>query len=242
MPDGTRGGLRLGERGISEALRAFVRELPLERTSILDFVEHVASSTAPGAHVLDLGAGDAPYRELFGHTDYRTADWTGSPHTGAGEADIVADAASLPLEQESVDLVLSTQVLEHVPEPADVLRECHRILRPGGRVALTAPLAWEPHELPYDYYRYTAPGLTHLLTLAGFVDLFIEPRTDSFTTLAQLIRNVASSLARAPDGLDPAREQARLVLDELAGELARLAPLDVTWKLPLGYSATALRP
>ena len=106
-----------------------------------------------------------------------------SPHTGARQADIVADASSLPLEQESVDLVLSTQVLEHVPEPADVLRECHRILRPSGRVALTAPLVWEPHELPQDFYRYTAPGLEHLLTSAGFVDPVIEPRTDSFTDI-----------------------------------------------------------
>lgn len=242
MSDGTGTWLRPGERGISEHLRAFVQEFPLERTSILDFVGQVASATAPGAHVLDLGAGDAPYRELFAHTDYRTADWAESPHTGAQRADVIADASSLPLEQNSFDLVLSTQVLEHLPEPGHALRECFRILRPGGRVALTAPLAWEPHELPHDYYRYTAPGLEHLLTAAGFGEVAIAPRTDSFTTLAQLMSNVGASLGRAPDGLDPARQEAQTLLGDLAQWLARLSALDVSWTLPLGYCATAVRP
>jgi len=242
MSDGTGTWLRPGERGISEELRTFVQEFPLERASILDFVARVASSTPPGARVLDLGAGDAPYRELFAHADYRTTDWAESPHTAARRADVIADASSLPLEQGSFDLVLSTQVLEHLPEPAAALRECFRILRPGGRLALTAPLAWEPHELPHDYYRYTAPGLEHLLTVAGFGEVTIAPRTDSFTTLAQLLSNVGASLGRSPDGLDHARRQAQTLLDDLAGELARLSALDVTWTLPLGYCASAVRP
>jgi SAM-dependent methyltransferase len=242
MADAFASGLRPGERGISESLREFVEEIPLERTSILDFVERVAALTPAGARVLDVGAGDAPYRELFLHTEYRTVDWADSPHTEAQRADVIADASELPLERESVDLVLCTQVLEHVPEPAAVLGECFRILVPGGRLALSVPFVWEPHELPHDYFRYTQPGIEHLLTSAGFVDAAIAPRTDSFTTLSQLLRTVGHSIGRAPDGLDPARERARVILDDLASQLTRLSALDVTWKLPLGYTATAVRP
>jgi len=242
MPGKTPSTLGPGKRGVSEALRTFVEEIPLERLPILDFIENVAAMTAPGARVLDLGAGNAPYRELFRHTDYRTSDWKESPHTGGRRADVVAQAWALPLEQESVKLVLCTQVLEHVPEPARVLSECFRILEPGGRLALTVPLVWELHELPHDYYRYTDRGVEHLLTIAGFVEVAIAPRNDSFTTLAQLLLNVGHAIGRRPDGLDPTREKALEILNDLAGQLTRLAPLDVTWKLPLGYSATARRP
>src|SRR4051794_23531354 len=97
-------------RGISEALQTFTAEMPWERESILDFVREVAARVSAGARVLDVGAGDAPYRELFVHTDYATTDWAGSEHEGAASADIVASADALPVEAASFDVVLCTQV------------------------------------------------------------------------------------------------------------------------------------
>jgi SAM-dependent methyltransferase len=233
--------LRPSLRGRSEALRAFVAEMPWERGSIFAFVEAAAAATAPGAQVLDVGAGDAPYRELFAHADYRTSDWTASPHPGARSADVIGSAEALPLADAELDVVLCTQVLEHVPDPAGVLAELHRILRPGGRLYLSAPLVWELHELPHDYYRYTQPALEHLLGAAGFADVEVRPRTDSFTALAQLMTNVSWQLGRAGDGLDPRREEAAAMLRALAGQLAELAPLDAGCTLPLGYTATGTR-
>ena len=66
----------------SARLRAFVARAPLERELILTVVREAAAA-APGARVLDAGAGDAPYRELFAHADYKTTDWTESVHEGA---------------------------------------------------------------------------------------------------------------------------------------------------------------
>jgi len=242
MPDASASRPRPGTRGISEALREWVEEIALERGSILDFVEQIAASAPPGERVLDLGAGDAPYRELFEHTAYRTSDWERSLHAGARSADIVAPAWALPLEDESVGLILCTQTLEHVPEPARAPDECFRLLTPGGRLALTVPLAWEPHELPHDYYRYTEPGIRHLLTSSGFVDIETAPRTDGFTTLAQLMLNLSYGLEPATDGLDAERDEARGMLRDLSARLVRLAPLDVGRGLTLGYTATARRP
>jgi SAM-dependent methyltransferase len=228
-------------RGRTEALRTFIAELPWERESILAFVQAAAAATAPGARVLDVGAGNAPYRELFAHAEYLTSDWTASPHDGARRADVVGSAEALPVGDGEFDVVLCTQVLEHVAEPRDVLAELHRILRPGGRLHLTAPLVWELHELPHDYYRYTAPGLEHMLGAAGFVDVEVTPRTDSMTTLAQLITNVSWQLGSAGDGLDERRAEAGEALRGLAREIAALAPLDAEWTLPLGYGAVAVR-
>jgi SAM-dependent methyltransferase len=231
----------LGELGISERLRRFVAEMPYERRSILDFVKGVAESVPPGAAVLDVGAGDAPYRELFAHTDYRTNDWEQSLHPGAREADYVGSADALPVADETFDLVLCTQVLEHVPEPAAVVAECARVLRAGGTFAATVPLVWQLHEQPHDYYRYTDAGVEHLLLRSGLVDCKVEPRNDCFATLAQLMLNVTVTMGRAADGLDERRDQAAALLTSIATEIASLAPLDVDMVLPLGYTALARR-
>jgi SAM-dependent methyltransferase len=233
---------RHGQDGISEALRLFTDELPYERGPILDFATDVAHATAPGASVLDLGAGNAPYRELFAHTRYATNDWTQSVHSGADEVDIVGSADSLPVADSSFDLVLCTQVLEHTPEPAAVLAECFRVLAPGGRIALSVPLLWELHELPHDYFRYTAPGLRHLLTKAGFSEPQVEPRSDGFTAIAQLLDNLSWAMGDPDDGLSELRAQARATLHSLAEALAPLAPLDSRKVMPLGYTALAFKP
>jgi SAM-dependent methyltransferase len=232
----------LGQLGISEALREFTAEMPHERRPILDFVMEVAAEAEPGITVLDLGAGDAPYRELFAHTHYVTHDWDKSVHLGGRHADVVGPAWELPIAASSMDLVLCTQVLEHVPSPQAVLAEISRVLRSAGRVALTVPLVWQLHELPYDYYRYTPAGLEYMLGEAGFVEIQTHPRNDCFSTLAQLMLNVAANFSQSGGGADEQRQQIRAALEEIAGLLARLGPLDVDMTLPLGYATVARRP
>jgi SAM-dependent methyltransferase len=233
--------LRTGSTGVSESLRKFVAEFPYERGPILEFVMRAARSIPAGARVADVGAGDAPFRELFAHTRYATIDWGESVHEGAQRSDIIASADAIPVRDGAFDAVLLTQVLEHVPEPSSVLSELHRILADGGTLYLTVPLAWELHELPHDYFRYTSEGLRHLLERARFTSIEVEARNDCFTTLAQLMRNVRWAMGSAPDGLDERRVAAGQVLEELAEEVAALAPLDARHILPLGFSATAVR-
>jgi SAM-dependent methyltransferase len=231
-----------GQLGISEALRTFVSEAPYERRPILDFMIRAAREVIPGARVLDVGAGDAPNRELFDHVAYTTVDWEHSVHEDLPAVDITAAADDLPLDDRSFDAALLTQVLEHVAEPREVLAELYRVLRPGGRLYMTAPLVWELHELPFDYYRYTSVGLRHLLETAGFEQVEVNARNDCFTTVAQLMRNAGSAMGRAPDGMDERREEVTALLNELADQIAEFSSLDVERILPLGYSALATRP
>ena len=75
--------------------------------------------------------------------------------------DFTSDASALPLADGSVDLVLALDLIEHVPEPAAVLGEIARVLRPGGTVILSVPSTVPRHD-DHDYWRFTAQGLEKL--------------------------------------------------------------------------------
>lgn len=225
---------------VSEGLLDFTAQAPWERGPILRFMIGSARTVPEHARVLDVGAGDAPYAELFAHTDYVTLDWGSSPHEGAQKAAVSASADAMPLADASFDVVVLTQVLEHVRRPASVLAEIARVLRPGGRLLATVPFVWELHEEPHDYWRFTPYALASLLEDAGLDAITIEPRSDSFSALAQLMTNVSWTLLG--HDADARAVQASAVLRELAGEVARLAPLDTRRALPLGYTLEARRP
>lgn len=226
----------------SKSLSEYIDEAPLERLSIAEFVAAAAATLPDGSRVADVGAGSAPFRELFRHVDYLTVDRAESLHGDESDFDVVASAEAITLPDTSLDAILCTQVLEHLPEPAHALAEFFRVLKPGGKLFLTAPLVWEEHEMPDDYYRYTRSGLAHLLSGAGFEHLDIAERSDCFSSLAQLLRNARWSLGEANDDSKTQREAAFLRLEEMANELVALAPLDARHALPLGYQVVATRP
>jgi SAM-dependent methyltransferase len=115
--------------------------------------------------VLDVGCGGRPYeRRMPAGARYVGVD---VPASRASRPDCWALAEGLPFAAGSFDLVLCTQVLEHLPDPASATKELARVLRPGGVLALTAPQSWCLHEEPFDYFRFTRYGLAHLARSAG---------------------------------------------------------------------------
>lgn len=134
--------------------------------------------------VLDLGCGDAPYESTIvaNGCRYFGVDWPKSLH-GARRVAVQADlAAELPFRSGCCDTVTSFQVLEHLPEPQLFLRECRRVLAPGGALLLTVPFQWHEHEAPHDYHRFTRFALDRMLRQAGFTDLRIEANTGYWQT------------------------------------------------------------
>ena len=159
-----------------------------------------ASWSAPGKRLrpvnssLDAGAGRAPYRGLFAHARYETADFLAVKGKKYVAPDYVCDLVEIPVEDARFDHVLLTQVLEHIPEPARVVAELHRVLKPGGTLWLTAPLFYAEHERPYDFFRYTQFGLRHLLESAGFEVLELDWMEGYLGTLSYQARLMSKAL------------------------------------------------
>lgn len=138
--------------------------------------------------LLDLGCGPRPYMMLYAPYCDKTlgADLPDSPFP-KDKIDIYCTATQIPLDANSVDAVLSTEVMHDMAEPDDMLAEVKRILRPGGNVILTTPFVVPIVDGVYDHYRYTEHGLRYLLDKQGFEIEKIIPVSDvlgAITTLA----------------------------------------------------------
>ncbi len=83
--------------------------------------------------------------------------------------DFIADAHSIPLTNACVDLVIIQAVLEHVLEPAVVVSECYRVLKPEGYIYAETPFLQHVHEGAYDFTRYTTLG--HRILFKDFAEL-----------------------------------------------------------------------
>ena len=153
------------------------------RTYLDEFTKKAALSLPAGANVLDAGAGKGLYKHHFVYQNYESADFC-QIDKAYGEITYVCDLENIPVDSEKYDLVLLTQVLEHLPNPEKVLEELNRVLRPGGKLWLSTPLYYEEHELPYDFFRYTQYGLQHLLTKANFTPQKTEWLEGYFGTLS----------------------------------------------------------
>jgi SAM-dependent methyltransferase len=115
-----------------------------------------------GLKVLDAGAGELRNRPLCSHLSYVSQDFGQYEGVGDGKGlqtgswntscvDLVCDITSIPEPNAAFDAILCTEVLEHVPEPTRALDEFSRLLKPGGRLILTAPFASIVHFAPYHY-------------------------------------------------------------------------------------------
>lgn len=155
------------------------------------WVEDVAVPHARG-ELLDYGCGGQPYRALF---ETRVARYVGADVSLA--RGIVPDVLfepgkAVPLDDGTFDTIVSTQVLEHVADPAFYVSECARLLRADGTLLISVPMQWRHHEVPFDYWRFTRFGIEELLVSHGFKVESTTPCGGVYALLGQIL---ASHLA-----------------------------------------------
>lgn len=173
--------------------------------------------------LIDIGCGTKPYREMFAEVidEHVGVDHADSLH-GTDNVDMIGTAYSIPAPNEAFDCALCTAVLEHLEEPNDALRECFRVLRPGGIAIYSAPFIWHIHEAPRDFYRYTKFGLEYLFRKAGFQILEIRALSGFWVTFGQLLVYNLYRLNRGPlrwlriiDGIGLLLQGVAFVLDRI---------------------------
>ncbi len=144
-------------------------------TSIEDAVEKFAAELPAGARLLDAGAGEGMYRRYFDRQRYVGVDLAiGDATWNYSKLEALADLESMPFADASFDAAVNIVTLEHVRQPARVLSEISRVLKPGAPFLIVVPMEWEVHQAPNDYYRYTRYGMAFLMIQAGFSQPKVE--------------------------------------------------------------------
>ena len=181
MPTQTKGAL--GK--VASVIREYGKHDAIVRRD--DLIREHLATLPPDALVVNVGCAtvrrfeaECPARYLA--TDLRVLD----------TVDFSADASRLPLADDSVDMLIVLEMLEHVPDPPAVVRELGRVLKPGGTVLLSVPSAVPRHD-HHDYWRFTAQGLQALCD-RSFADGTVEVFGGTFETLGYLAAYYVSLL------------------------------------------------
>jgi SAM-dependent methyltransferase len=189
--------------------------------------------------LLDLGCGKVPLWAAYRSRVERATcvDWPGSAH-GSAHVDVACDlAGALPFGDASFDTVISSDVLEHLPDPGLAVGEIGRVLARGGRLLLNTPFLYGLHEEPHDYHRHTRHSLALLCAAAGLSIVSLEEIGGLGDVLADLGAKAMGPLPLAGATLGRGIQHAALLLGSTsAGRRwrARTAPA-----FPLGYFLVA---
>ncbi|MFN5459389.1 MAG: class I SAM-dependent methyltransferase [Bacteroidota bacterium] len=118
------------------------------------------ASKINGGNLLDFGCGSKPYKSLFNVNKYIGIDFENEGHSHKNEnIDIIYDRGALPFNDFEFDYILCTEVLEHLFDIDEKLKEFNRVLKKDGLLFVTCPFVWNEHEIPNDYARYTSFAL-----------------------------------------------------------------------------------
>jgi len=162
--------------------------------------------------MLDIGCGTKPYYSIFQNKIVNyiglesfifskvNPEGVGSRDTDISEIikktprekcpDIFGSSLYLPFKNETIDTILCTEVIEHVPEPQKMMNEIARVLKKDGTLIMTAPFALGHHQVPYDYYRYTKYGLLYLAQTSGLRPLLVKPHHGFFALIGLFLSSL----------------------------------------------------
>lgn len=177
---------RRRERFQPTSLSAVVSPVYIIRRGLFRAIKDLAPSIS--GDILDFGCGSKPYESLFSEaTSYLGVDVevTGHNHRDS-RVDVFYDGKVLPFADAQFDAVVSFEVFEHVFNLPEVLREINRVTKSGGLLLISVPFAWNEHETPYDFARYTSFGISHILRSADYEIVEIRKTTTYLLTVFQM--------------------------------------------------------
>lgn len=130
-----------------------------------NFVYEISKELPNNSKVIDISSGSKPYQKLFSHCLYTSHEFSGNlsildtfrNENNSKNHDIYSPITAIPVDSNSYDLVICTEVFEHIPEPIEAMKELVRLCKIGGKILLTAPFTSGIHQEPYHYYSGFSP-------------------------------------------------------------------------------------
>lgn len=160
----------------------------IARRGLLKKITNFTKSDFSGYNILDVGCGKKPYQSLFKGAFYIGIDIEGGGHFDQAKiVDKFYNGTDIPFPDNNFDIVICTEVMEHVADPEKLLNEIHRVLKLNGKIFLTMPFVWNEHEIPYDFRRYTRYEHKRIFEKYNLKIEKIEETTGVFRTCGQLI-------------------------------------------------------
>jgi len=175
------------------------------------WVERALKELPPGLRLLDAGAGEQQYKKNCCHLNYVSQDF--AQYNGMGDSvglqmggwnnsnlDIISDITNIPGKDSSFDVIMCTEVFEHLPDPVAAIREFSRLLKSGGELIITAPFCSLTHFAPYHFCTgFNSYFYVENLQKNGFKSPTIEHNGNYFEYIAQEIRRVEDVALRYCD-------------------------------------------
>ncbi len=195
--------------------------------------------------VLNVSGGSQTYQEevrrIPGNRMFVT-DWLSSQTHN--HVDVFCDAHRLPFGDGEIDSVLLTEVLEHLADPRQALQEAFRVLKDGGGLLVTTPFLYQAHQRPFDFFRFTYDGLILIAMEAGFRDVSVTRRGESFAVALNALKSFAQQLelrrVKLP-GVSHVLRFAERIYVRRYGHRSLAVPLSRD-PMALGYSVVARKP
>lgn len=192
--------------------------------------------------LIDLGCGKVPLFEAYKNyiTDNICVDWENTLHKNEYLDFECNLTKSLPFDDEEFDTIISSDVLEHIPQPEFLWREMFRILSIHGKLLMNIPFYYCLHEKPNDYYRYTEFALQRFVECANFKIILLKPIGGAPEILADIL---AKNMLLLPKlGRLPAILAQQFTLAFVKTKLGAKISKITSKEFPFGYFLVAEKP
>jgi ubiquinone/menaquinone biosynthesis C-methylase UbiE len=211
----------------------------------IEWIEQKLLNIPNGLSILDAGAGELPYKKYCNHLNYTSQDF--GQYDGKGDnlgaqtgtwdnskLDIVSDITNIPVDNSSFDVVLCSEVIEHVPNPLEALKELARVLKKDGLIILTAPFISATHFAPYHFCTgFSKYFYERHLTELGFEIIELTQNGNFFESVAQELQILNSfAIKYTNKGLNIFERISRYII---LRKLKKLSKLDLNSKEYLCY-------
>lgn len=162
--------------------------VPLLYGEIISQLEGIADQSGRD-RVLDVGCGSQPFRRDLESRGYEYVGTDAQDPLGIVDyvAEIDRDLPPALIARGPFDLILCTEVLEHVADWQSAFTNLSACLAPGGRVIITCPFFYVVHEAPYDFWRPTLFALRSFATRAGLQEVEMKAVGTSWDVLGTLL-------------------------------------------------------